>query len=586
VSFARKAAVLTFFAVLYASVSVWSYRQKSATWDEPQNIATGVAMLRLGDYRMDAEHPPLMRKWAALPLFRDQDLRIETSSKDWQEGATWRWTQRFMYELNDADALLYRSRFMIVLLGLLLGGLLFAWADDLFGFVPAVAVLALYAFEPNMVAHASLVTTDFGVTCFMLATLYGLWRATRKLTFANGLAVAAGFTLAVTSKFSALLLLPMMALLLTVRAFGRDGWEFQLVRVGEWSRRRTRVLAAAGLLTATLLIGYAGMWAAYGFRYLPSPPDAPQIRFDTNPEIARHVPLLNKIGVWIDDHHLLPNACVHGFLRGQSKAQSRSAYLAGEQSSTGWWYFFPVAILIKTPLALLAVALAGLGLALRGAWRERWPLFVLVPIIVYLGAAMEGRLNIGLRHVLPLYPFMLIAAGAAIAWIVRRSQARWLWLAVPALALAEVAPVAPDWLAFFNVLVGGPAHGDQYLVDSNLDWGQELKNLKRWTDDHGIEQIYLAYFGSALPAYYGLKSTPLPGTGPNAELPKLPGWVAVSATTLHGVYLKPRFKEFYAPLLALTPDAIIGHSIFVYHVEKPWWTADPREPPLPPAPPR
>ena len=154
---------------------------------------------------------------------------------------------------------------------------------------------------------------------------------------------------------------------------------------------------------------------------------------------------------------------------------------------------------------------------------------------------------------------------------------------IPALAAAEVAPVVPHWLAFFNQLVGGASRGHQYLVDSNLDWGQDLKGLAEWVGTKEIDHLNLAYFGSADPAYYGLHPTLLLGSQPGAELPRLPGWVAVSATTLHGVYLKDRLKTFYAPLVARVPEVVIGYSIFIYRVEMPWWTEDPRGPTKPPA---
>jgi hypothetical protein len=558
--------------VLFCSLSQWNARESSATWDEPQSFAAGAAMLLLNDYRLDIEHPPLLRKWAALPLLWQQDVKLDTTSPDWLRGETWRWAPKFLFQLNDGDHLLVRGRFMIALLGVLLGALLFCWVEELFGFRPAVAVLAMYTFEPNILAHASLTTTDFGVTCFMFATLYGLWRATQKLTLVNGLATAVGFALAVMSKFSALLLLPMMVVLLAVRVFGREGWAYRLGQSGEWRSRSNKAMAAAGVLLVVLVVAYVGTWAAYGFHYEPSGPDQSAVHFRSNPELAKGVPTLSRIVTWVDEHHLLPNACSQGFLGGQGKAQSRAAYLAGEQRATGWWYFFPAAIALKTPLMLLLLALGGIGLAAASVRRSPWALFVLVPLTLYLSTAMAGRLNIGLRHVLPIYPYLFLAAGAVVAWALPRGGAKVLWLLAPLFVVAEVVAVAPHWLAFFNTLIGGPEHGHEYLVDSNLDWGQDLKGLKRWMDAQGVQQINLAYFGSADPRYYGINAISLPGMGEKTQMPQLPGWVAVSATTLHGVYQGERTKAFYAPLLARAPDAMIGYSIFVYRMESPWWT--------------
>jgi hypothetical protein len=137
----------------------------------------------------------------------------------------------------------------------------------------------------------------------------------------------------------------------------------------------------------------------------------------------------------------------------------------------------------------------------------------------------------------------------------------------------EARQAYPTPLAFFNVLGGGPSHGSDYLVDSNLDWGQDLKGLKRWMDSNELKNINLCYFGSADPAYYGIQHTALPGNGfmEAGKLPSLPGYVAISATNLRGVYFPEHLRKFYAPLLKQEPLRRIGFSIFIYRVERPWW---------------
>jgi hypothetical protein len=201
--------------------------------------------------------------------------------------------------------------------------------------------------------------------------------------------------------------------------------------------------------------------------------------------------------------------------------------------------------------------------------------FVAVPIAVFGIGAILTPLNIGLRHLLPIYPFVILAAAAGAAELIRRREG-WSVLAVLAVFWAlELGRAYPHTLAFFNAFAGGPPNGHRFLVDSNLDWGQDLKPLKRWMDEHRVEQIALGYFGTADASYYGIRYTPLPGSGlyaggPLVE-PALPGYVAVSATLLNGVYLDPAEREFYAPLRALEPLETIGYSINVYRVEKRWW---------------
>ena len=553
----RTALVLSIFAVVFSTLAIFSYRQKSATWDEPQHVVRGCLGWR-GDQRMDPEHPPFLRLWAALPVAFDKSVKLDTtvinsiSPADWVGFQQFLYTQHYVYQVNDADRLLYRERFMIVLLGLLLGGLLFYWANECFGSWPAVVVLALYCCEPNLAAHASLVTTDFGATCFMFGTLYFLWRASRQFNALNAGGAIVFFTLAMVSKFTTLMLLPVFVIL--------------LFRKGEWRR-------ATGILAGMLVAAWLAMWAVYGFRYAPSANPDWLFRFQEGSPFGSRFPIFARLAVWADEHKLLPNACSQGFLLGQIKAQARSAYLFGHFSNTGWWYYFPVAWLIKTPVALLVLFATGAVFAVA-QWR-RWDqlvLYLLLPVVFLVGLSMTQKLNIGLRHILPVYPLMLMAGGIAVEWLLRRGQ-RKLVVAGLVLMTGEFFVAYPSPLAFFNVFVGGPTNGDACLVDSNFDWGQDLKGVKRWMDDSGVKHINLCYFGTAEPSYYGMDCTFLPGNGITSKgsLPQLPGYIAISATNLRGAYFPEQLRQFYSPLLTMKPEAKIGYSIYVYKVERPWW---------------
>ena len=255
----------------------------------------------------------------------------------------------------------------------------------------------------------------------------------------------------------------------------------------------------------------------------------------------------------------------------------------GELSERGWWYYFPVAFLIKTPIALLFLSFIGLILwAADGT--ENWlnGLFVVGPPAAYFIVAMAGHLDIGLRHILIVYPFLLLLAARTIAALfpshVSGATRRWRGIALVCLCLAQVtefAAVYPDCLAFFNVSVGGPQHGADYLVDSNLDWGQGLKLLKQWMTEHQVTRINLSYFGYADPAYYGIEYNPLPGSPffdyGRIGKPQVPGYIAVSATNLRGLYLSDFARGLYASLQKRQPVAVLGHCIYVYWVDQPWW---------------
>jgi len=205
-------------------------------------------------------------------------------------------------------------------------------------------------------------------------------------------------------------------------------------------------------------------------------------------------------------------------------------------------------------------------------------LFLLLPIAMFLAVAMTSNLNIGLRHVLPIYPFIVVLAALGLDTVLSSLKRHDLWrLTLVAVAAFEFAVVYPHTLAYFNLLAGGPSNGFRYLADSNVDWGQDLKRLKSWMNGRNVDHINLAYFGVAEPAYYGINRTDLwgttiPGVAPSAMgPPKLPGYVAVSVTLLDGVPFGEREREFYAPLREREPAAKIGGSIRVYWVEEPWW---------------
>jgi hypothetical protein len=560
------------FCAAFVALQVGSYTRWSATFDEPGGLLAGYAAVAAGDYRPAIEHPPFTRIWAALPLLMLPGVAYDSAAVDRAKPEVVAFQgpfeagHRFLYRDNDADRLLYRARLMSVLLGVLLGLLLFAWVGEWLGFRAAVVALVLYTIEPNIAAHSSLVTTDVGVTCFMFGTVYFLWRTSRGLTAWNVAATTLCFVLAVLSKFSAAILGPVTVLLMGMAV---------------WRRRTFTVSSTAAVVAVLVAATWLGVWAAYSFRYAPSSSPGWLFTLHAHPAVQQAVPSIASIAGWVDAHHLLPNAFTEGFLHGQGLVQGRPSFLAGSYSNVGWWYYFPVAFLIKTPLALLA--LFGIGviasinrgrlLALDGE------AFLVVPIVLFMAAAMASTLNIGLRHILPIYPFVIVLAVLGVRALVdgKFRHGRKIAAALLAAGAIEFASVYPNNLAFFNRAVGGPSNGFRYLADSNLDWGQDLKPLKRWMDRNGVAHINLAYFGVADPAYYGIDcthmgGTTIPGVTPAMmKAPRLPGYVAVSTTLLNGVPFAERDRDFYEPLREREPAAVIGGSIRVYWVETVWW---------------
>ncbi|HTS17362.1 MAG TPA: glycosyltransferase family 39 protein [Verrucomicrobiae bacterium] len=580
----RCAICLVVFASAFVGLTVGSYVRESATWDEPQHVVAGYNALRFGDYRTDPEHPPLIRMWAALPLLGMNGIRVDLGKIDASEPGPWVREGQFyfchetLYLHNDADRLLYAARFMIVLLGVLLGVLLFAWTRELFGFWPAAAVLGLYTVEPNILAHSRLVTTDLGVTCFFFGTMYFLWRTARRVSVGNVAGLVVFFAVAQISKFSALLLCPVVVVLLAARVCRRAEWPGRVAGNGPFRGLGEKSAVAAGIVVAMAVVAWGGIWAVYGFRYAPSASRTWRMDFHNDPLTRQRLPVLAKAVGWVDGHRLAPNAYSEGFLAGQTAAQGRGAFLMGMYRSDGWWWYFPFAFVVKSPVSLLAIFVSGAVVAAM-RWR-RWlddTVYLLVPVAAYLGVAMTSKLNIGERHILPIHPFVLVFAGFGLAelWGRQNWRGHVATATVCGLAAIEVGMVCPHYLAFFNVAAGGPLQGQKYLVDSNIDWGQDLKGLKQWMEKRGIEHINLSYFGTADPAYYQIHCTYLGGgpwfDQPLVDDPELPGYVAVSVTNLRGVHFPVDLRDSYKALLAMRPEAVIGYSMYVYRVERPWW---------------
>jgi hypothetical protein len=257
------------------------------------------------------------------------------------------------------------------------------------------------------------------------------------------------------------------------------------------------------------------------------------------------------------------------------------SYLFGERSLRGWWYYFPVAIAVKTPTATLLLLLisACAGLYILAAKRKTidptrpaartlrsWALAA--PAVLYLLVSMMSSVNIGVRHLLPIYPFVFVGVSAFVWGPLRHvwpaSTPALLALAVP-LQIFESANVFPDYLAFFNSPSGGSTQGPRYLLDSNIDWGQDLKKLKRYVEDNRIDSLCLAYFGSADTSYYGLNAPGVPATSEVEQRKSLDCVVAISVMHLYDMFSPPGSAEW---LREKSPDARIGHSIYVYDLRK------------------
>lgn len=542
---------------LQLGLCVDAFRQSSATFDEPAHLVAGYSYWATGDFRLNPEHPPLAKLVAAAPLLPLRP-RFDTDDEVWRLRRQWEMARRFLYRWNDADRLLFRARLACALWGLVLTVLVHAWARRLFGDGAALLSLGLCATLPDVIAHGGLVTTDVPLAAAFLATVMAAHAAARDPRPVRGLVLGLALGVALAVKFSALLLLPILAALLVVVAAARPE-----------TRRELGLVTLTATLTAWLVL-----WAAYGFHMRLTPDDAVRAEVDWS-EVQPASPVVPALLNATRALRVVPEAWTYGCLRFLRHAEGRPSFLNGEVSGEGFRSFFPWSFALKTPLPLL-VLLVVAGFAARRAPLDRldaW--FLWLPAAVYAAVSVGAALNIGHRHLLPVYPFLLIAAGRVAQGVTLRSSRGMAAAGLAAASLASTLAAHPHELAYFNEAAGGPRRGYRHLVDSSLDWGQDMARLGEWCRANGVTRLKLAYFGTADPAHHGVPAELLPGQ----MLPRPAAWVrevrrgdvvAVSATLLQGLYVEPEDRELFARLRAETPVARVGASIFVYRSTFDW----------------
>jgi len=522
---------------LMFTLMVSSARLKSPTMDEQNHIARGYAYLRTGDLRLNLDHPPLINSLSAAPLLFLPDLKLPTDSPAWEHAHLIAFATQFLWHGDhDAERILLLARLPIILLAILLGCFVFRWARELHGPLAGLLALSLYVFDPNILAHGRLTTTDLGVTCFLFVAVYCFWRWLNHPTWPRLAAAGLTLGLALVSKYSALVLIPILPLIGLVHML-ISRW-----RMWKLAPALVMMLALAGLV----------VWAVYSFEMGPA----------ADGGISVPMPTYIK-GLWGVFRHT---------------EVGHPAFLHGQYFSTGRWEYFPIAFAIKTPLPILILLCLALGRTVKGrAWPSTYPL--LVPVLIYLATCLSSQaLNIGYRHILPLLPFLFVlASGVARSIELRHRAHATACLLLVAWHIVASIRIYPDYLAYFNELAGGPDNGWRYLVDSNLDWGQDLKGLKRYMEREGIEEVYLSWFGSTYPSAYGydIPHRLLPSyiyypgqvTGvPFNPFRPAPGVYAISATNLQGIYFSDR--DLFAWFRERQPVAKIGYSIFIYTIER------------------
>ncbi|MEX2044460.1 MAG: glycosyltransferase family 39 protein, partial [Opitutus sp.] len=484
---------------VHFGLAVGSKLEASTTSDELVHLTAGVSYWRNHDYRLHPENGILPQRWAALPAWlAGARFPVLEDNEYWRVSDAWVIGHQFFYETGeDHFPRLMAGRAMIALFSVATGALIFAWSWRLFGAAGAFVSLALFTFSPDFLAHGALVTSDVCMAFFFLAAAGAWWRHLHDGRARWWCLSAVTVGLAFVAKYSAVLLILMMAVMAIVRA-----WAPEPLLLGSRSFRtpvkRLAVVTVSALghgVVAAVLI-----WACYGFRFGAFNSNLPPADHFIFPRVAftHHGGPLGQLVGAATAAQLLPDGFLYGFSYVIETTGARAAFLNGDYSVTGWPTFFLWTFLFKTTVPLLLITALLTCLAVRlvrspGAWRRFYRVTPLVTLfVVYWIFSITSHINIGHRHILPVYPVIFIAAGILGRWLASRRLAA---VAIVAGLLgwhaAEAARVAPYFLGYFNPIAGGPENGWRHLVDSSLDWGQDLPGLRKWLDKHaGSEPVY------------------------------------------------------------------------------------------------
>jgi hypothetical protein len=511
---------------------------KTLTVDEQVHILRGVSLWQNGDLRFQGEHMPLSHWLNGLLLQGDPALPRLTDLPSWPStnrlvmAPELFWTTT---EIADVHRFLFLARFSILCSGMMLGALLLKWSRRMSrGWSEQQRLLmvwstgVLFAFSPNLIAVTTVATTDGLTVVLFSAVLFTLWHYQQQPTTLRWILFSALTGLALATKLTNLVLLPVIFLLV----LQDTGWR-------AWRRYLPRFLLLAG-------VGWFTHWVVYLFEWRRLQPNWPSL------PAATYLNSIFRVGGHIDQGHY--------------------SFLLGERSIEGWWHYFGVATAVKLPTPVIILLLSAIGLLIyhyRRPLPGPRPAFLLLPALALFLLASGLRLNIGIRHIMPIWPllWLLIVAQLPHFWTNRVGRVS-LMILFAALIIGTLRQ-HPHHLAYFNSLVGGSSHGYRVLGDSNLDWGQDLNLLHDYLQEEGgLDTIFLSYYGAANPLAYGF---PAQNLIDGQEIPAdfkpanpAPGVYAISVSHLQGLGLQD--PDLFDWFRYREPIAQFGYTINLYEV--------------------
>jgi hypothetical protein len=583
------AIVLLGLCFLFAFFSI---KNMSLTMDEKAHIPSGFSYLLFQDYRLNPEHPPLAKDLSAIPLLF-LNLNFPTEYSSWTNDVNGQWESgsRFIFKSgNNPDQIIFWSRLPMILLLLALGWFIFFWVRKLGGNKPALLALTLFSFSPTFLAHGRLVTTDVAaVFGFLIATYF--WLKFLKKPCAKNIFIA-GIMLgiALCLKFSLILLLPFFALITLIYAY---------LKVEGASSKAKLILKYIGLsIIAGVVALVLVIWPIYQF-HISNYPIERQIS-DTKITLASHSnELLKNSCIWMAGNPALRPIAQYALgllMATQRVSGGNTVYFLGQVSGDAWKHYFPIMYLLKVPLSFHILTLLLFLLWLFSLKRPKpakriwnklksWLLkhftefSLLIFFIIYWTTSITGNLNIGIRHILPIFPIMYIWLCLGLFRLMKntKKQRQRMVLGCFAAALvvwyiASSVAAFPHYLSYYNELVCGSKNGYKYAVDSNYDWGQDLKRLANFVEKNNIQGLRVSYFGGDDTEYRLGDKLEATWIELDPEKRNQQGWIAISATFLQEGRAKPapgydRDTAYFNWLNQYEPFTRIGNSIFVYYLE-------------------
>jgi len=460
--------ILVIILLVSFGLMIFSARSDSLVVDEKVHLTAGYLHVWQGDYTFNREHPPLLNDLAGLFAKLARPNLPKVSLADFKGEDQWQYGDLFFYHSgNDVEKLIFFSRLPFIFLALGLIYLVFIWAREVFGPKAGLMAAALVGFCPNILAHGRLATTD-AVAFFYLLAVWLLRKYIFKASWINAVLLGIGLALVVLAKFSGIIILPVLGLGLLYF----------------WLVKRPRILQALGQLLIILVTALVLSWLVY--------------LFSMRGELSSPV-LLAPIHKFIQGYNILADHNRVGHWN----------YLNGQISFAGWWYYFPLVLGYK--LTLPSLILFGMALifgfyAIKRKFIEEF--LLIFPGGLFLVMAMTSHIDIGIRHILPVLPFLYI-------FISRLANLKDIFLRpiVAGLLILHVAAgilAYPNYIAYFNQIAGGPNGGINHLIDSNLDWNQNMKRFAAYAKAQNIKEVYTYCWDLESFQYYGVKAQFLP----------------------------------------------------------------------------